>query len=75
MRYLRRLLYLACLTFWLVSLLNLNRFPVIHQDEPWILSPGYKLFTQGTFGSDFFTGFYGMERHYLQFMPQRDVSA
>jgi hypothetical protein len=73
MRYPRPLLYLACLTFWLVSLLNLNRFPVIHQDEPWILSPGYKLFTQGIYGSDFFTGFYGMDRHYLQFMPLMSV--
>lgn len=69
MRYFRPLVLLAFLAFWLVSLVNLDRFPVIHQDEPWILSPGYKLFTQGTYGSDFFTGFYGMDRHYLQFMP------
>lgn len=69
----RVLIYCASLLFWLVSLLNLNRAPVIHQDEPWILSPGYKLFTQGIYGSDLFTGFHGMEHHYLQFMPLMSV--
>lgn len=64
---------LLLVTFWLFTLWNLSRFPVIHQDEPWILSPGYKLFALGIYGSDFFTGFYGMEQHYLQFMPLMSI--
>jgi len=60
---------LAILALWGVSLWNLDRWPPVHQDEPWILSPGYKLFTRGVYGSDLFTGFYGMEHHYFQFMP------
>lgn len=64
-----RAIYLLVVLFWFFSVWNLDRLPVVHQDEPWILAPGYKLFTQGIYGSDFFTGFYGMERHYLQFMP------
>lgn len=41
----------------------------MHPDEPWILSPGYKLFTQGVYGSDLFAGFNGMESIYFEFMP------
>ncbi|PYV18661.1 MAG: hypothetical protein DMG07_03445, partial [Acidobacteria bacterium] len=52
-----------------LSLWHLDRLPVLQEDEPWILSPGYKLFTRGTYGSDLFAGLCGMERHYLEFMP------
>jgi 4-amino-4-deoxy-L-arabinose transferase-like glycosyltransferase len=55
--------------FGTISIWNLDRFPPLQEDEPWILSPGYKFFSQGIFGSDLFTGYYGMERHYLEFMP------
>jgi hypothetical protein len=47
----------------------LDRIPIVHPDEPWILSPGYKLFTRGVYGSDLFTGFNGMEFVYFEFMP------
>lgn len=57
------------LVFWLISTCHLDRFPAIFEDESWILSPGYKLFTSGVYGSDLFTGFHGMEERYLQFMP------
>jgi 4-amino-4-deoxy-L-arabinose transferase-like glycosyltransferase len=57
------------LLFWGIAVFNLNRYPMIHEDEPWILSPGYKLFAQGVYGSDLFTGFFNIERVYLEFMP------
>ena len=57
------------LAFWSVSAWRIDRFPPVHEDEPWILSPGYKLFTQGVYGSDLFSGFHGMEQHYFDFMP------
>ena len=55
--------------FWSISFWNLDRSPIIHPDGPWILSPGYKLFTQGVYGSDMFSGFHGMELLYFEFMP------
>jgi 4-amino-4-deoxy-L-arabinose transferase-like glycosyltransferase len=57
------------LTFWALTIIHIDRVPPLHDDETWILSPGYKLFTAGVFGSDMFTGFHSMEHHYLQFMP------
>ena len=57
------------LFFWTISIWNLDRIPIVHPDEPWILSPGYKLFTQGVYGSDLFAGFNGMEYIYFEFMP------
>ena len=65
----RGLAFLVVLTFWSISVFQLNRFPPINGDEPWILSPGYKFFNSGIYGSDLFTGFYGMDQHYLEFMP------
>ena len=67
--YIRAAPFACLLLFWGIAVFNLNRFPMIHEDEPWILSPGYKLFTQGVYGSDLFTGFYHIERIYLEFMP------
>jgi len=57
------------LIFWGVSVTNLGRYPLVEEDEPWILSPGYKLFTQGVYGSDMFRGFHNMDQHYFEFMP------
>ncbi len=69
----RWLPYLLLIIFWAVSLHNLDRFPVVSQDEPWILSPGYKLFWHGVYGSDLFAGLYGMETHYMEFMPLMSI--
>lgn len=55
--------------FWAISVWQLERFPPLHGDEPWILAPGYKLAFKGTFGSDLFAGYAGMGEHYLQFLP------
>jgi 4-amino-4-deoxy-L-arabinose transferase-like glycosyltransferase len=55
--------------FLVASLANLDRFPPIHDDEPSILGPGYKLFQHGVYGLDTYTGFYGQERIYLEVMP------
>ncbi len=38
------------LAFGVISFWNLGRFPAIHEDEPWLLSPGFKLFTKGVYG-------------------------
>lgn len=59
---------LSALAFFGLTTWNLDRFPPITQEEPWILSPGYKLFTEGVYGSDLFAGLFGMDRHYL-FLP------
>ncbi len=55
--------------FWGMAVLNVERFPPVYGDEAWILSPGYKLFTRGVYGSDLFAGFNRMEERYLEFMP------
>ncbi|MBI3760965.1 MAG: hypothetical protein HY260_03770, partial [Chloroflexi bacterium] len=65
--------FVMLLLFWAFSAIHLDRFPTVHQDEPWILSPGYKLFSQGVYGSDLLVGYYGMERHYFEFMPLMSI--
>lgn len=62
-------LSLLLVVFAAASLFRLAAVPRVHQDEPWIASVGWKLATQQVFGSDLFAGFYGMDRHYLEFMP------
>lgn len=64
----------ACLVallagFAALSLYRLDAVPLVFEDEPWQGSTGYKLATQGVFGSDMFAGFYGMEDHYFGFLP------
>lgn len=60
---------LLLLGFFGFSLYQLGSVPRVHQDEPWIASTGWKFASDGVLGSDMFAGFYGMERHYYQFMP------
>ena len=63
---------LACailLVFWANGLAYLASWPPVHEDEPWILSPGYTFWGEGRFGSDLFSGFYGMEDHFFGFLP------
>jgi 4-amino-4-deoxy-L-arabinose transferase-like glycosyltransferase len=55
--------------YLLLTLPRLSVFPPVGEDEPWIASAPYKLATQGVFGSDLFTGYYGMERHQFEQMP------
>lgn len=60
----------GCILLYLgVSLRNLEIIPAVYEDEPWQASTGWKLATQGVFGSDMFAGFYGMEAHYYGYMP------
>lgn len=65
--------YLLLLIFWGAALRHLDRFPIVSQDEPWILSPGYKLFSRGLYGSDLFAGLYAMETHYMEFLPLMSI--
>lgn len=60
---------LLLLLFWAISLDNIAVFPLVGEDEPWIAAAPYKLATEGVFGSDLFTGYYGMERHHYQHLP------
>ena len=47
----------ALMTLYLaVSLTNLAIVPPIHEDEAWQASVGWKLATEGVFGSDMFAG-------------------
>lgn len=57
------------LIFWAVSLSGLAHYPAVHYDEPIILSPGYKLFQEGVYGSDMYTGFHHQEQIYLEVTP------
>lgn len=57
------------LCYWLVSLHGLGVTPPVYEDEPWQASTGWKLATEGVFGSDMFAGYNGMEAHYYGFMP------
>lgn len=62
------LLVLIGVVYLAISLDQLAVFPPIHQDEPWLAAAPYKLATEGTYGSDLFTGYYGSEQHLYQ-MP------
>ena len=60
----------GCLVAYLiVSLSYLKVFPIVGEDEPWIAAAPYKLANDGVYGSDLFTGYYGVERHNYQHMP------
>lgn len=69
----RLLLVMLLLAYWLLATRNLERFPRIHYDEPIIATPGYKLFTEGVFGSDLYTGFHRQEQIYLETLPLMPV--
>jgi 4-amino-4-deoxy-L-arabinose transferase-like glycosyltransferase len=61
---------IVCLAAYLViSLSYLSVFPIVGEDEPWIAAAPHKLATEGVYGSDLFTGYYGVERHNYQHMP------
>ncbi|MCB9136320.1 MAG: glycosyltransferase family 39 protein [Anaerolineales bacterium] len=51
------------------SLKNLDTLPTVYEDEPFIASTGWKIATEGKFGTDLFTGFYGIENHVFLFPP------
>lgn len=61
--------YFLLLSFWFLTALHLDRYPINQVDEGWILSPGYQLVTQGSFGTSLFAGYYGAEQHLFDFMP------
>jgi hypothetical protein len=60
---------LLLLSFWFVSLRHLSLLPPVHDDEPWQASTGWKIATTGVFGTDLFSGWFGMDRHYYGYMP------
>ena len=60
---------LAIAVYLVASLSYLTVFPPVGEDEPWIAAAPFKLATQGTYGSDLFTGYYGIDKHDYQRMP------
>jgi 4-amino-4-deoxy-L-arabinose transferase-like glycosyltransferase len=62
-------LALSIAVYLSVSLVYLDRFPVVIGDEPATISPATKLVLHGAFGTDLFTGFYRAEQHWFQIMP------
>src|SRR5262245_23358482 len=70
----RRWLHLALplaiiLIFWANCLAYLDAWPLVYEDEPWIMSPGYTFWEERRLASDLFTGFYHMEQHYFALVP------
>lgn len=65
----RLLLLFLLLVYWGVSLQHLTALPLAYEDEAWQASTGWKLATQGIFGSDLFAGYHEMEQHYFGFLP------
>lgn len=61
------------LAYWVVSLSNLTVVPRVYEDEPWQASTGYKLATEGVFGSDMFAGFYNMDKRYYGYLPLHPI--
>jgi 4-amino-4-deoxy-L-arabinose transferase-like glycosyltransferase len=60
----------ALMTLYLaVSLTNLAIVPPIHEDEAWQASVGWKLATEGVFGSDMFAGLGRADERYYGFLP------
>jgi 4-amino-4-deoxy-L-arabinose transferase-like glycosyltransferase len=57
------------LLYLTISLRHLAIVPRVYEDEPWQASTGWKLATQGVFGSNMFAGFYGMDQRYYGYMP------
>ena len=65
----RALTVAGIILYLLISVDHLSVFPPVGEDEPWIAAAPYKLATDGVYGSDLFTGYYGNERHNYQHMP------
>jgi len=71
--YVRGLLLALLLFYWAASLSNLAVAPPVYEDESWQASTGWKLATQGVFGSDMFAGYHGMEQRTYAFMPVHPI--
>ncbi|HSJ56911.1 MAG TPA: hypothetical protein VLC95_07005 [Anaerolineae bacterium] len=69
----RTLLCLLLLAYWTISLRHLTVVPRVYEDEPWQASTGWKLATEGVFGTDLFAGFFDMEDRYYGYMPVHPV--
>lgn len=63
------LLVLLLVFYWSSALSNLTALPLVYEDEPWAASTGWKLATQGVFGSDMFAGLHNMDQRYYDYLP------
>ncbi len=60
---------MAIAIYLAVSIIGLAIYPPVGEDEPWIASASYKLATEGVYGTDLFTGYYGSEHHLYNLNP------
>jgi 4-amino-4-deoxy-L-arabinose transferase-like glycosyltransferase len=52
---------------------NLANFRPVSNDEVELMAVGYKLATQGVFGSDMYAGFFGGDQHHFETLPLQHV--
>lgn len=59
----------AAIAFLILSFGHLDRFPRVHEDEPYIAASAMQLANGGTHGNPLFTGFHGAEQHVFLYPP------
>ncbi len=64
-----RLIIVALLVYWAISLNRLDALPMVREDEPWQTAPGYSFWTRGVYGSELFADFAHMNQRYYLFQP------
>jgi hypothetical protein len=52
---------------------NLGNYRPVSNDEVELIAVGYKLATQGIFGSDMYAGFFGGDQHHLETLPLQPI--
>ncbi|MGH7128679.1 MAG: hypothetical protein ACREIV_08915 [Planctomycetaceae bacterium] len=55
--------------YLILSFASLDRFPPVHDDEPWIAASGAQLAATGSYGNPMFSGFRGADRHIFLYPP------
>ena len=67
----RTALALSIVAAWFLAgtLPQLGDFPILDWPQMGIAAPAYKLASEGIYGNDLFTGFFGTELHNYEYMP------
>jgi hypothetical protein len=60
---------IAALLFLALSIFHLDRFPPVHEDEPYVAASAAQLAAGATHGNPLFTGFHGAERQVFLYPP------
>jgi 4-amino-4-deoxy-L-arabinose transferase-like glycosyltransferase len=59
----------ALVVYLSLCLVRLEVVPAVGDDEGWIASSSFKLATEGVYGSDLLTGYFGSEHHTFHHLP------